>query len=201
VLAGGQAKRLGGVDKPRLRIGGHSLAAIVTHSAISAGATKLVLVGPPMGEVPLEALFTREDPPGGGPIPALRAGIALVGEPWVLLLAADLPFLTARQLRELLAAAPLGVEAIADDEDSPRRGAVLVDDQGKPQWLTSCWPTSDLRAALDEYKGSSLSGLLGGLPHELVTATVEPGQPPYWLDCDTPADLQAAERWASGRSR
>lgn len=201
MLAGGGSRRLGGAQKPRLRVGGvgggRVLAAVVASAAYAAGATRLVVVGPPVPELLTEVAdrggreleFTREDPPGGGPIPALRAGIECVSEPWVLLLAADLPFLTARHLGELVLGA---------GESAGARGAVLVDDQGRPQWLSSYWPADVLRAGLARYEGASLRGLLGALPHALVAATIEPGQPPYWLDCDTPADLEAAQRWAAG---
>lgn len=202
VLAGGQASRLGGADKPGLRIAGRSLAAAVAVAAYGAGAARIVYVGPPRPELLAELAgpgvagaveFTSEDPPGGGPIPALRAGLAKVGEPWVLLLAADLPFLTSGPLGELLAAATTPVPGGA----APG-GAVLADDQGRPQWLSSCWRTADLRAALAGYEGASLRGLLGAMAHILVTATVEPGQPPYWLDCDTTAEVEAALRWTAG---
>lgn len=213
MLAGGRGRRLGGAQKPRLRIGGvgggRVLAAVVASAAYAAGATRLVVVGPPVPELLTEAAdrggrgleFTREDPPGGGPIPALRAGIECGREPWVLLLAADLPFLTARHLGELVLGAGAGVRAGAGagaGDSAGERGAVLIDDQGRPQWLSSYWPADVLRAGLARYEGASLSGLLGALPHALVAATIEPGQPPYWLDCDTPADLEAAQRWAAG---
>ncbi|HYK34033.1 MAG TPA: NTP transferase domain-containing protein, partial [Streptosporangiaceae bacterium] len=126
--------------------------------------------------------FARERPAGAGPVPALRAGLELVTEPRLLLLAADLPFLTAAALRGL-------VEAAGED-----RGAVLADPTGRSQWLMSCWRTADLRVAVAGYAGSSLRGLLEPLPHVEVAAALVPGEPPYWLDCDTPEDVAAAER-------
>ena len=132
--------------------------------------------------------FASEDPPGAGPVPALRAGLAKVTAPWVLVLAADLPFLTGKLLRDLAAAG------------QPTSGAVLADDHGNPQWLTSCWATADLSAALALYQGNSLRGVLGPLPHAELSVRVPPGEPPYWLDCDTPADLAAAAAWESVRA-
>ena len=49
--------------------------------------------------------YTREDPPGGGPVAALRCGLAEVSAPGVVLLAADLPFLRPVHVTRLLAAA------------------------------------------------------------------------------------------------
>ena len=126
--------------------------------------------------------FACERPPGAGPVPALRAGLERVAEPLLLLLSADLPFLTGAALRDLVEATEPGL------------GAVVVDPLGQSQWLVSCWRTTDLRVALGEYTGRSLRGLLGPLPHVEVAAVAAAGDPPYWLDCDTPEDLATAER-------
>jgi molybdopterin-guanine dinucleotide biosynthesis protein A len=192
VLAGGRARRLGGVDKPGIRLGHRSFVGAVVMAATRAGASRIVIVGPERAELAAELAeagaagsaieFTCERPAGAGPVPALRAGLDLVTEPWLLLLAADLPFLTAAALRGLVAAA-------GDD-----RGAVLADPAGRSQWLMSCWRTPELRAALAGYAGSSLRGLLAPLPRVDVAAAAVPGEPPYWLDCDTPEDVAAAER-------
>lgn len=208
VLAGGHGRRLGGVDKPGLMFGGRSLAGAVAAAAIGAGASQVVVVGPDRpalagelsgelaGELAGEPAsggsalsrarieFACERPPGAGPVPALRTGLGQVAEPWLLLLAADLPFLTATVLRDLV------------DTASLAGGAVLADDQGRPQWLVSCWPTAALRIAIAGYSGQSLRGLLASLPHAELAAAAEPGEPPCWLDCDTPEDLAAAERLA-----
>lgn len=173
ILAGGAATRMGGRDKPGLLVGGRSLvervAAAVPH------AERLVVVGPPR-DLP-GALFTREDPPGGGPVPALRAGLAMAAAPWVALLAGDLPLLL-----------PEHVIALLDAADTPERaaGAVLLDDGGREQWLAGVWRTAALRAALEDYGGRSLHGLLA--PLDPVRLRL-PGTP--WLDCDTMDDLRS----------
>jgi molybdopterin-guanine dinucleotide biosynthesis protein A len=187
VLAGGLARRLGGADKPGIAIGGQPMIAAVAAAAAGAGARQLVVVGPPrpglarqLADRGCAVAFTTEHPPGAGPVPALRAGLQLIAAPWLILLAADLPFLRDRHLRTLLTAAA-GQRA---------SGAMLTDDQGRPQWLASCWRSADLAAALAGYQGSSLGGLLG--PLRPVEVTVPPDQAPPWLDCDTPQDLTAA---------
>jgi molybdopterin-guanine dinucleotide biosynthesis protein A len=186
VLAGGQARRLGGVDKPAIEIGGRSLLAGVVRAASLAGARQIVVVGPPRAGLGVSVSCTLEERPGGGPVPALRAGLALVTEPWSLLLAADLPFLSERGLRMLIAA-----------PEAEQAGAVMVDAAGRSQWLMSCWRTTDLRAGLDSYAGNSLHGLLAKLPHAQVAAPDRPGERPSLLDCDTPDDVAAARQWAS----
>jgi molybdopterin-guanine dinucleotide biosynthesis protein A len=186
VLAGGRAARLGGIDKPGLEVGGRTLLATVVAATQQAGAGRIIVVGPEHPGLP--ARFVREDPPGAGPFAALRRGLgelAGVGEGsgWVAVLAADLPFLRAAHLRELLAAA------------EGRNGAVLADDEGYPQWLAGCWHTAPLVRAAAGYTGSSLRGLMTPLDPALVVIEPEPGEPPPWLDCDTDADLRQAREW------
>ncbi|MBT2211782.1 molybdenum cofactor guanylyltransferase [Actinomadura sp. NEAU-AAG7] len=178
VLAGGRARRFGG-DKPGAAVGGRAL--IEWVAAAASGASRLVVVGPPRG-VLAEAVHVREDPPGAGPVPALRAGLAEVSAPWVALLAADLPFLRPAHLAALLDAA------------RARPGAVLVDEDGREQWLAGCWRTAALRDALAGYTGASLRGVLG--PLEPAGVALPAGARPPWYDCDTPEQLARAERLA-----
>jgi molybdopterin-guanine dinucleotide biosynthesis protein A len=186
VLAGGRASRLGGTDKPALRVGERSLIASVLAAAEGAGAWQVVVVGPDRPALALAGSglrVVREDPPGQGPVPALHRGLAEITTAWVLLLAADLPFLRARHLSALFAAA---------GRDGDGTGSVLADDTGRPQWLASCWPAAALRRAAAGYRGNSLHGLLRPLrPVLLARPAGDPGPPP-WLDCDTPEDLRRA---------
>jgi molybdenum cofactor guanylyltransferase len=177
VLAGGGARRLGGADKPGLLVGGRALVGWV--GAAVAGADRLVLVGPGRPELP-HAITVREDPPGGGPVPALSAGLTEVHAPWVAVLAADLPFLRAEHVDELRRRA------------AGRSGAVLTDDDGRPQWLAGVWRATELRDGLREYRGTSLRGLLDPLGPALVRS--RPAARPAWYDCDTPEDVETASR-------
>ncbi|WP_431898092.1 NTP transferase domain-containing protein [Nonomuraea sp. bgisy101] len=174
ILAGGAASRMGGRDKPGLRLGGRTLLERVAAAVPDAG--RLVVVGPSR-DLP-RAVFTREEPVGGGPVPALRAGLALVRAPWVALLAGDLPLMAPEHVKALL-------EAAAREERGQRAGAVLLDDGGREQWLAGVWRAAPLRAALDGYEGRSLHGLLA--PLDPVRLRL-PGTP--WLDCDTMDDLR-----------
>jgi len=187
VLAGGRGARLGGADKPGLLLGGRTLVEAVASAAATAGASQIVVVGPPRPELTAAVPLARcviEEPAGSGPVPALRAGLALITSPWLALLAGDLPFLRERHLLVLLRAA------------GPGAGAVLADDAGEPQWLAGCWRESSLRTALAGYHGTSLRGLLAPLRPAEITIP-EPGEPPAWLDCDTAHDLAIARTWAA----
>ncbi|MFC3996459.1 molybdenum cofactor guanylyltransferase [Nocardiopsis sediminis] len=181
ILAGGAARRMGGVDKPGLEVGGATLLERVAAAVWAGGRT--IVVGPERDRP--RARYVREDPPGGGPVPALRAGLAEVRTPWFALLAGDLPFLDGA-LPERLRAAAQG-----------RAGAVLVDAGGREQWLLGVWDTEAVRAALAVYSGASLRGLLGPLDPVRVPAAA--GDPSVF-DCDTPDDLDRARQaqWRAG---
>ncbi|WP_327046240.1 NTP transferase domain-containing protein [Microbispora sp. NBC_01189] len=190
ILAGGRAERLGGADKPGALVGGVPL---VERVAAAVRAARTVIVAGPPRDLP-GVVFTREDPPGGGPVPALRAGLAEVTSPSVVLLAADLPFLETAHVAELLAV--LRGDGTGGTVGGTA-GAVLVDDTGREQWLAGAWRTAVLRAALGAYGGRSLRGLLG--PLAPVPVRLAAGAAPPWFDCDSIEDLRAARVRAGER--
>lgn len=185
VLAGGGGRRLGGVAKPALPVGGRPM----LHRVLAAVADAFprIVVGPDTLPVPPGVTRTHEQPPGGGPVPAIAAGLALVppGAEYVALLAADLPLLTAPAVARLRAGAA----------EPSRDGAVFVDGVGQPQWLCGVWRIDRLRARLaglpPDPAGVPVRQLLGELAVAQIT---DPGPaPPPWWDCDTVEDLRRAE--------
>jgi molybdopterin-guanine dinucleotide biosynthesis protein A len=179
VLAGGSSRRLGGTDKTRLTIGELTLLDRVLHAC--AGAALTVAVGEPRPTV-VPVTWTREDPPGGGPAAAVAAGLRNVTAPVVVLLAGDLPFVTASLVAELARAAqPAGV--------------VAVDAEGNEQWLMSAWPTALLRAAELRPDGSLRGALRGLRSGEDAPARLPVGDRDA-LDCDTPDDVRRARELA-----
>jgi molybdopterin-guanine dinucleotide biosynthesis protein A len=181
VLAGGKAARLGGRAKPQLEVGGRTMLAAVL--AAVADADRRIVVGPPQ-PVPDGVVLVREEPPGGGPVTALRTGLAEVDTEIVAVLAGDLPFLTTELIDTLRAAL--------------RGDAVLVvDDGGRDQLLLALWRTPSLRRALGAAPGPApVRRLLTGMDVDRVRPAVEPGRPSPWLDCDTPTDLARARQLA-----
>ncbi|MDQ6650052.1 MAG: NTP transferase domain-containing protein [Actinomycetota bacterium] len=187
VLAGGTARRLGGVDKAALEVGGRPLLDRVVDAL--GGAARVIVVGPPR-RLDAEVEWVREQPPGGGPVAALAAALPLLDAPVTVLLAGDLPFVGAATVITLRCA----LEDAADVD-----GALLVDDCGRDQLLLGAWRTAALRArmsALPEVAGTALRGLLAGLR----TVRVEPAASslPPWLDCDTTLDVERARALAGG---
>ena len=69
--------------------------------------------------------FTRESPPGGGPLAGLRAGVAaLTGSPdLVVVLAVDMPHVTADTVARLLRAADEREPATGPGSSTTRAGA------------------------------------------------------------------------------
>ena len=172
VLAGGSARRLSGVDKPGLFVGGKPL--LARAIAALADAERVIAVGP--RRPGFDVVWTREREPGAGPVAALAAGLEFVPEDveLVALLAADLPGVRKSTVDRLLAA--------VGGED----GAVLVDATGARQWLLGAWRVSALRAALpDPLENAALRRMLAGLSVAEVEA--RPGEAD---DIDTPADLE-----------
>lgn len=181
VLAGGAAKRLGGADKPAVRVGGRALLDRVLATCTDAATT--VVVG---GRRPTTraVTWTREVPQGGGPLAALDAGVRHTGAERVLVLSADLPFLGESTVEALLAAAG------RPDRD----GALCVDQDGRDQPLVAVYRAESLRRelALLATEHGGLAGLpLRLLTHELDLARVEAG-PLASFDCDTWEDIAAA---------
>jgi molybdopterin-guanine dinucleotide biosynthesis protein A len=179
VLAGGSARRLGGADKPQLRVAGRSLLDRAVQAV--AGAGRIVVVGPVQPVTgPIE--FRREDPPGGGPVAAIAAGLPATTADVVVVLAADLPWIAA--------AVPLLVAAV------PATGvALLVDDSGRANHLAAAWRRADLVRAL------AMAGDRVGAAVRTLVAAVErvdvPDTGGWGRDCDTWDDL--AEARATGK--
>jgi molybdopterin-guanine dinucleotide biosynthesis protein A len=182
VLAGGAAKRLGGADKPGVRVGGRALLDRVLAGCRGAGRT--VVVGGRRATV-RPVVWAREEPPGGGPLAALDAGMRAVGAGTVLVLSADLPFLDERTGRQLLDA----LSAAADAE-----AALLVDPDGRDQPLVAAYRTEALRREVDLI--AAAHGTLAGLPLRLLTRELRivrvAAEPLASFDCDTWEDIAAA---------
>jgi molybdopterin-guanine dinucleotide biosynthesis protein A len=185
VLAGGLARRLEGADKPALEFGGVTLLDRVVEAC--AESREVVCVGP-IRPTRRPVRWTREDPPGAGPVAALAAGLEFAREPHVLVLAADLPFLTAQLVHSLW------MNAAGHD------GAVLVDREGRDQWLAACYRREALTGAIDRIAaehggpaGLSLRRLLADF--DLARVPDPDGQS---FDCDTWEDVGHVRRLVDG---
>jgi molybdopterin-guanine dinucleotide biosynthesis protein A len=183
VLAGGEGRRLGGVVKPAITIAGRRLLDIALDAL--AGAHTAVAVGAAL-PTSRPVVWTCEEPTGGGPVAALAAALPLLHSPYVVVLAADLPFITAGGVAQLLRVRRNAAAVIA------------VDGEGHDQPLLALYDTARLRAAMpDEPQGASMRSVLRRLDVDGVITRIDlGGDPPATWDCDTAADLNRAEELA-----
>lgn len=192
ILAGGKATRLGGVDKPSLDVAGVSMLERVL--AACASARHIVVVGESR-QTSRPVTWTLEEPPYGGPLAALGAGVAeLAGDSeCVAVFAADMPFLTRDTVGELLDALAVG-DAASAGRDPALLGpdaALLVDDDGTAQPLAGVYDAQALTIAL------GACGELHGQPARRVVepmriVTVAGAMAAH--DCDTADQLDEARR-------
>ena len=183
VLAGGRAARLGGVDKPGIDLAGRSLLDRVL-AAVEA-AQRRVVVGPTR-PLPADIIACQEQPPGGGPVAAIAAGLPHTRGEVVVLLAADLPWIAPAVPRLIELLIWQGADA-----------TVLNDPSGIPNWLASAWRREALVAALTKV------GNPEGLPMRRLAANADvrllPDAADWGQDCDTWNDVARAQRRADGR--
>ncbi len=181
VLAGGAARRLGGVDKPGVSVGGRALLDRVLGACRGAGRT--VVVGGRRATV-RPVVWAREEPPGSGPLAALAAGVRHVEADTVVVLSGDLPFLRDGDLRQLAG-------ALADGD---AEGVLSVDPEGRDQPLVAAYRTEPLRRELALL--ATEHGNLTGLPLWLLVRELRllriPSAPLASFDCDTWEDIATA---------
>ncbi|MFJ6658696.1 NTP transferase domain-containing protein [Streptomyces sp. NPDC091377] len=180
VLAGGAARRLGGVDKPAVRVGGRALLDRVLGACAGARTTVVVAGARPTAR---PVTWAREDPPGGGPLAALGAGVRDTSAERLVVLSADLPFLQESTVGRLLAAL----------DDGPYDGVLLTDPDGRDQPLVAAYRAKPLRHALDTIAAEH--GGLTGLPLRRLVAALDLtrlADPVASFDCDTWDDIATA---------
>lgn len=175
ILAGGRGSRLGGIRKPLARLGSSTLLELAIR-AVPVTST-VVVVGPAdladeLPDLPDTVRWVCEDPPFGGPVAALVAGLAAVprAAQWVLLLAADQPTVHA-SVNTLLGASP--------DVD----GSIGVDADQRPQPLAALYRVEALRELLRSNSFRRLMDIVDRLRLKQVRLDDR-------LDVDTPQDAQ-----------
>ncbi len=170
MLAGGGGRRLGGVDKAAIIVGGRPL---LERALDAVGDAQNIVVVGPRRHVSREVTWATEDPPGGGPVAAIAAGLEYVTARVVVVLGVDHPFVEAATVARL-------VHAIGGQD-----GAVIVDPEGSPA-LVGAYKKVVLRSRLAVLGASGVS--MKSLVTGLCLARVEDAQAA--IDIDTTEDLQ-----------
>lgn len=185
ILAGGTARRMGGVDKPGLTVGGVSLVERALDAA--SDSVRLVVVGPHRPELDPSVVQIREQPPGSGPVAAIAAGLHRLGTEGadiVVVLAADIPFVDSPTVGSL-------VRACVDHS-----AAFVVDETGRTQYLLGAWSRRALTDGLSRLHTVEGAALREVIPRDHATIGVNGVG-----DCDTVDDLRRARLRAAGEQR
>ena len=116
IVAGGRARRLGGVLKPLLVVDGETILDR-QRAVLAPRAAELViaLARETPAQAPLAGQGVRavyDVVPDAGPLAGIAAGFAASARPWLLTVAGDMPYLSPAVLDALLAAAAPGVDAV-----------------------------------------------------------------------------------------
>jgi molybdopterin-guanine dinucleotide biosynthesis protein A len=173
VLAGGGSTRFGGVDKAMLVLDGMSLLDRVLTA--TAGAASTVVVGP-VRTTYREVGWTVEDPPSGGPVAGLAAGLAHGSAPIVVVVSCDLPWITEDDVTGLVAG--LG------DHD----GFGLRDTGGQEQQLATAYRRTALAQAIQDVgdpRDKSVRRTLTGLDLAWTEPTHAGDDVDTWSDLDS----------------
>lgn len=120
ILAGGAARRYGGVRKGLLEVGGRRiLDRVVDAVAAATGAAPVLVTNDPEAESWTAGLaVTRDVRPGCGSLGGIYTSV-VSGPGSVLCVAWDMPFVTAELLGALVRGAP-GFDAFLPESDGPR---------------------------------------------------------------------------------
>lgn len=193
VVGGGGGERLGGVSKPDLTLGGVRLIDRVCGVLTEACAVGCVAVVPPSVRVPDGVARTLEDPPGGGPLAGIDAGLRALGvgdDVLVVVVSVDAPGVGAFLPALLEPALREGVE-----------GRIVRGGDPEPfdQYLMGVYRAASLRRAIDEavavygsVRGVGVRRVLRALDVERVSVSADACR-----DIDTPEDVAWWERFLS----
>ena len=185
VVGGGGGERLGGASKPDLTLGGVRLIDRVCGALLVACGAGCVAVVPPAVRVPDGVRRTLEDPPNGGPLAGIDAGLRALsvgGDILVVVVSVDAPGVGAF-LPALLEPA-LG-------EGSDGRIVRGGDPEPFDQYLMGVYRAGALRRVLDEavdslgsVRGVGVRRVLRALEVERVSVGAD-----VCRDIDTPEDV------------
>lgn len=146
ILAGGRATRLGGIDKRLIEIDGRTI--FDRQVTVLAPLVSEVLVSAPS---PIAGFRTVADASENiGPLAGIAAGVGACVTAWLVVVAGDMPYLTAPVIDALLTRCSDEVDAIG----------IRIDDLIEPLLCVlrcrPCRPVIERRIAASDYKASRL---------------------------------------------
>ena len=164
VLAGGRARRLDGAAKPHVLLDGRALLAHVLDGLAESGLVRRVaVVGPPDVAVPsaVPLVQVQEDPPFGGPVAGIAAGLAVLDDttgraPAHRDAGSPLRAGTARSAGDMVAVVACDVPGgarmlpalVGALQAAPAADGACARAEGRDQWLLAVYRRSALAGAL-----------------------------------------------------
>lgn len=170
IVAGGNAKRLGGIDKAMLPLTGTGESLLAGVVAACPG--RVVVVGPKR-DIPLEVTWVPDQMISGGPAVGIWSGLAEVSSDYVFVSAAD-------QLLDRETVSRICEAAIGHD------GAWAIREDGSGQPLCACVKTSKIRELLAPTGGLNASPIRLMATLDMVGVPVSSG---LIADVDTWQDV------------
>jgi molybdopterin-guanine dinucleotide biosynthesis protein A len=161
ILAGGKATRFGGVAKHELVVEGRTIFERQVAVLAPRVAEILVSLGSSTRSAPdiagASIRTVRDAYEGIGPLAGIAAGLAACRTPWLLVVAGDMPYISAALIDQLIARAHSSVDPHAADSVD----AVGIRIDGLPEPLvcvlhTRALPIVERRIAGSDYKASRL---------------------------------------------
>jgi molybdopterin-guanine dinucleotide biosynthesis protein A len=146
ILAGGKATRLGGVDKRELVVEGKTI--FERQVALLRDRVSEIVVSSAREIAGFRTV--RDTVEDGGPLAGIAAGLGASRTPWLLVLAGDMPFVTAALIDQLLAARSEAIDAVGIRIGGLPEPLVCV------LRVSSCTPVVQRRLASRELKASRL---------------------------------------------
>ena len=180
LLAGGESRRMGR-DKATLEVNGKPLWQKHLDLLRKIAPTEIFVsarVDPPWRPDGVE--FVADVAPSRGPLSGIAATLTRIGTPHLLVLAIDMPFMTADYLRSLC------------DDIAPGRGVVpMIDNRAEP--LAAIYPREaapeiSLALAAGDFSLQTVARALIGVG-KLAPLNVAPGERCLFRNLNEPADL------------
>lgn len=135
ILAGGYSRRFGS-DKVRYPIEGRTMIRHVYDTLAPLLRTIFVSVRDEEQRLDLPVRKVPDRFPGAGPLAGIHAGMIAAETPWLLVVAADMPFITREVLETLLSARSEAFQPV-----------VARSPDGRRQPLCACYPTQAANSA------------------------------------------------------
>lgn len=192
ILAGGRARRLGGIDKGLLELAGKPLAVRVAEalapqvSAVVINANRNLDAYAALGY----PVIADRIPGYQGPLAGIASAMESVSTPWILTAPCDGPFL-APDLRERLA------EVLAAPAEGPRAELAVASDGATLQPVFALLPVV-LAASIRAYLGAGERRVAGWCAHHRAAVADFSDRPECFANINTAAEAADLTRLLAG---